>query len=265
MHGKTSQVEHDGKGIFAGLTTPLTCTRYHSLIVAEESLPAELMVTARTPEKRRGQAAIGDYGPAPSQLAHRGRAVSPRERFDRGWPPDDSQLSENVNAMCRSDTTRYATRETDAAGLVWRKFFGWRRSWRPVSALCAQAPATPQVPAAAQATQSEASPIAIVPLDSKNPDKAAKVTGALEVSQGKAIIAASGTVTSGAETTRGDSAASRRAAGLCLDHRETGGGHERSRGRNSGTDDGHGSRRGGGQLCHRAATPTFCSRRIFAS
>src|ERR1700735_3245582 len=47
MHGKTSAVEHDGKGIFAGLPTPLTCTRYHSLIVAEETLPAELEVTAR--------------------------------------------------------------------------------------------------------------------------------------------------------------------------------------------------------------------------
>ena len=49
MHGKTSPVEHDGKGIFAGLASPLTCTRYHSLIVEEDSLPAELMVTARTP------------------------------------------------------------------------------------------------------------------------------------------------------------------------------------------------------------------------
>jgi anthranilate synthase/aminodeoxychorismate synthase-like glutamine amidotransferase len=48
MHGKTSPVDHDGKGIFAGLATPLTCTRYHSLIVAENTLPAELMVTART-------------------------------------------------------------------------------------------------------------------------------------------------------------------------------------------------------------------------
>jgi anthranilate synthase/aminodeoxychorismate synthase-like glutamine amidotransferase len=48
MHGKTSAVEHDGQGIFAGLGTPLTCTRYHSLIVEEDSLPAELMVTART-------------------------------------------------------------------------------------------------------------------------------------------------------------------------------------------------------------------------
>src|ERR1035441_7857298 len=49
MHGKTSSVTHDGQGIFAGLTSPLTCTRYHSLIVAEETLPAALTVTARTP------------------------------------------------------------------------------------------------------------------------------------------------------------------------------------------------------------------------
>ena len=50
MHGKTSPVEHDSKGVFAGLPTPLTCTRYHSLIVAEKTLPEELEVTARTPE-----------------------------------------------------------------------------------------------------------------------------------------------------------------------------------------------------------------------
>jgi para-aminobenzoate synthetase component 2 len=50
MHGKTSAVEHDGRGVFAGLPSPLTCTRYHSLIVAAESLPGELEVTARTGE-----------------------------------------------------------------------------------------------------------------------------------------------------------------------------------------------------------------------
>jgi anthranilate synthase/aminodeoxychorismate synthase-like glutamine amidotransferase len=50
MHGKTSAIEHDGKGVFAGLPTPLTCTRYHSLIVEQASLPAELSVTARTRE-----------------------------------------------------------------------------------------------------------------------------------------------------------------------------------------------------------------------
>lgn len=49
MHGKTSAIDHDGKGVFAGLQTPLTCTRYHSLIVAEDTLPADLTVTARTP------------------------------------------------------------------------------------------------------------------------------------------------------------------------------------------------------------------------
>ena len=50
MHGKTSAVDHDGKSIFTGLPTPLTCTRYHSLIVEQQSLPADLVVTARTAE-----------------------------------------------------------------------------------------------------------------------------------------------------------------------------------------------------------------------
>jgi para-aminobenzoate synthetase component II len=47
MHGKTSSVEHDGRNLFAGLPSPMTCTRYHSLIVAEEGLPEELEITAR--------------------------------------------------------------------------------------------------------------------------------------------------------------------------------------------------------------------------
>lgn len=54
MHGKVSPVEHDGTGVFAGLPTPLTCTRYHSLIVEEKSLPAELSVTARTAARNVG-------------------------------------------------------------------------------------------------------------------------------------------------------------------------------------------------------------------
>jgi anthranilate synthase/aminodeoxychorismate synthase-like glutamine amidotransferase len=48
MHGKTSEVEHDGKTIFSGISTPMTCTRYHSLIVEEKSLPSDLEVSART-------------------------------------------------------------------------------------------------------------------------------------------------------------------------------------------------------------------------
>jgi anthranilate synthase/aminodeoxychorismate synthase-like glutamine amidotransferase len=59
MHGKTSKVDHDGKGIFAGLPTPLTCTRYHSLIVAEDTLPAELEITARTPEHHGASIIMG--------------------------------------------------------------------------------------------------------------------------------------------------------------------------------------------------------------
>ncbi|MDD5261690.1 MAG: aminodeoxychorismate/anthranilate synthase component II [Methylacidiphilales bacterium] len=51
MHGKTSPIHHDGKGVFAGLPDPFDATRYHSLIVREESLPACLEITARTAEK----------------------------------------------------------------------------------------------------------------------------------------------------------------------------------------------------------------------
>ena len=48
MHGKTSAIEHDGKTVFRGIPSPMTATRYHSLIVQEKGLPAELEVTART-------------------------------------------------------------------------------------------------------------------------------------------------------------------------------------------------------------------------
>jgi anthranilate synthase/aminodeoxychorismate synthase-like glutamine amidotransferase len=48
MHGKTSEVTHDGKTIFAGIPSTMTCTRYHSLIVSEDGLPEELLVSART-------------------------------------------------------------------------------------------------------------------------------------------------------------------------------------------------------------------------
>jgi len=46
MHGKTSMIHHDGKGVFAGLPNPFEATRYHSLIVPEATLPAELEVSA---------------------------------------------------------------------------------------------------------------------------------------------------------------------------------------------------------------------------
>jgi para-aminobenzoate synthetase component II len=48
MHGKTSQVEHEGRNVFAGLPSPFTATRYHSLAAVNETIPADLEVTART-------------------------------------------------------------------------------------------------------------------------------------------------------------------------------------------------------------------------
>jgi anthranilate synthase/aminodeoxychorismate synthase-like glutamine amidotransferase len=48
VHGRTSLIHHGGERLFAGLTNPLRATRYHSLIVEEASLPAELKITART-------------------------------------------------------------------------------------------------------------------------------------------------------------------------------------------------------------------------
>jgi para-aminobenzoate synthetase component 2 len=48
LHGKTSEVEHDGSGVLSGLPSPFTATRYHSLAVLEETVPDELEVTART-------------------------------------------------------------------------------------------------------------------------------------------------------------------------------------------------------------------------
>ena len=59
MHGKTSQVEHDGKTIFRGLTSPMTATRYHSLIVAEDPLPKELEVSASTTDKDGSRVIMG--------------------------------------------------------------------------------------------------------------------------------------------------------------------------------------------------------------
>jgi para-aminobenzoate synthetase component II len=48
FHGKTSEVQHDGKGIFRKLANPFRATRYHSLIVERKTLPRDLMVTAET-------------------------------------------------------------------------------------------------------------------------------------------------------------------------------------------------------------------------
>jgi anthranilate synthase/aminodeoxychorismate synthase-like glutamine amidotransferase len=46
MHGKTSRITHDGKGVFQGLPNPFQATRYHSLVIDRKTLPDSLLVTA---------------------------------------------------------------------------------------------------------------------------------------------------------------------------------------------------------------------------
>jgi anthranilate synthase/aminodeoxychorismate synthase-like glutamine amidotransferase len=59
MHGKTSEVEHDGLTIFRGVSSPMTATRYHSLIVQEKDLPAVLEVSAHTIERDGSRVIMG--------------------------------------------------------------------------------------------------------------------------------------------------------------------------------------------------------------
>jgi anthranilate synthase/aminodeoxychorismate synthase-like glutamine amidotransferase len=67
MHGKTSSVEHDGKTIFRGIPSPMTATRYHSLVVEEKSLPAGLEISATCLDRDGGRVIMG--------LRHRQYAV----------------------------------------------------------------------------------------------------------------------------------------------------------------------------------------------
>jgi anthranilate synthase component 2 len=50
MHGKTSTIKHDGRGVFAGIASPFTVARYHSLVVERNGFPADLEISAQTEE-----------------------------------------------------------------------------------------------------------------------------------------------------------------------------------------------------------------------
>ena len=67
MHGKTSAVVHDNRTVFQGLPMPMTATRYHSLIVEEKNLPADLEISAWTTEKDGSRTIMG--------LRHKHQAV----------------------------------------------------------------------------------------------------------------------------------------------------------------------------------------------
>jgi hypothetical protein len=79
MHGKTSQVEHDGKTIFRGLSSPMTATRYHSLIVSPKTACQTIWKSAPGPATKTEPASSWA---APPEVCGRGRAVSSRERAD---------------------------------------------------------------------------------------------------------------------------------------------------------------------------------------
>jgi anthranilate synthase/aminodeoxychorismate synthase-like glutamine amidotransferase len=59
MHGKTSEIEHDARSIFRELPTPLTATRYHSLVVSPERLPDELEISAHTSDNAGEKVIMG--------------------------------------------------------------------------------------------------------------------------------------------------------------------------------------------------------------
>ena len=59
MHGKTSLIHHDGQGVFAGLSNPFEATRYHSLVVPEETVPPELEICAWTADADHPREVMG--------------------------------------------------------------------------------------------------------------------------------------------------------------------------------------------------------------
>jgi anthranilate synthase component II len=89
MHGKTSTIEHDGQGVFAGLPQQFTVVRYHSLVIERASLPRELMVTATS-----GDGEI--MGVRHASVAIEGVQFHP-----------ESILSEHGHAMLRNFVEKY--------------------------------------------------------------------------------------------------------------------------------------------------------------
>ena len=90
MHGKTSLIRHDGKTIFAGLPDPFAATRYHSLVVDPESVPADLEVSARTEDgvvmglRHRRHPTEGVQFHPESILTHEGKALL-KNFLERPW------------------------------------------------------------------------------------------------------------------------------------------------------------------------------------
>lgn len=90
MHGKTSEIRHDGTGLFEGLPSPFHATRYHSLVVERASLPGELAVTATSEDgeimalRHRTHPVVGTQFHPESVLTECGHAIV-RRFLEGGW------------------------------------------------------------------------------------------------------------------------------------------------------------------------------------
>ncbi len=95
MHGKASSIQHDGQGVFAGLSSPLSAMRYHSLVVAGASIPDELLVSATLAEH---DGAVGE--PVIMGMRHRRWPIETvqfhPESIGTAWRP---KLADNALAL----------------------------------------------------------------------------------------------------------------------------------------------------------------------
>jgi len=107
LHGRTSEVVHDGLGVLAGLPSPFTATRYHSLAAAEETLPSELAVTGRTPSgivmsvRHRSLPIEGVQFHPESVLTFGGHQMLATWLTGCGFPPDPEALRVATEAAAR--------------------------------------------------------------------------------------------------------------------------------------------------------------------
>ena len=91
MHGKTSRIAHDGRTIFRGLENPFEATRYHSLVIAPDSVPAQLEVSARTEDgvlmglRHREHPTEGVQFHPESVLTHEGKRLL-KNFLEGPWP-----------------------------------------------------------------------------------------------------------------------------------------------------------------------------------
>ena len=92
VHGKLSEIRHDGTGIFRGINASFNATRYHSLVVERESLPAELAATANTDDGLI-------MGLAHKRLPVHGVQFHPGEHRVGAWPSAAAKLSRHCSPM----------------------------------------------------------------------------------------------------------------------------------------------------------------------